>query len=267
MTTATQLPSPQQTRRACAVVDCYTAGINDVTPSAATGTVFDSRSGSPTIIKDSSGYQGVDASHNLRLRFEIPQNVQMIQRVLLAFSLQAWRASQQSTSAGGSAHSHSIPSESVNGATSTSIGTSFSLLNETINNPVQWDGIANSLAVTGGGSQFLPAHSHSVSGQSTSGTTSSSDSTHTHNLNAPTGLIDQAMAQGVHVLIAAAGAGFTDITAALGGPWGVGSALDVSDLDISSYVTSGGWWEVQLSSATLGGIMATVAVLGIVGAL
>lgn len=238
--------------------------------------VNDNRTAAPSVLPRAGGYQGVDSSHNARLRFEIPQNFSVIQRALLSFSLQAWRASQQSTSAAGSAHSHGVPSESVGGATSTSVAHQHA---------TTWN--AGSPAITagfsasgGGGSPVVNdsvasvahtntdgSHSHSISGQSTAGTTSNSEASHTHSLNAPTGLTDQAMAQGVHVLIAPAGGSFTDYTSALGGPWGVGSALDVNDLDISAYITAGGWWEVQLSSTTLGGVISNVDLFGLVSSL
>lgn len=49
-----------------------------------------------------------------------------------------------------------------------------------------------------------------------------------------------------------------DRTTALSGPWGSGSSIDVSDLDISAYITSTGWHEVALTSTTLGVIIAQV---------
>jgi len=76
---------------------------------------------------------------------------------------------------------------------------------------------------------------------------------HTHSLNPPSGLYDTGMAQGVHVYIDG-----TDRTTALGGPWGSGSSIDVSELDISAYITATGWHEFALTSTTLGVIVAQV---------
>jgi len=263
MTTATRLLSPRQTRRASAGVDAFSSGISNVSQTSPSGTVYDSRSGSPSVIKDSAGYQGVDSTHNLRLRFEIPQNVQMIQRVLLAFSLQAWRASQQSTAASNTSGSGGSQTPTSSGVSNLhSHGIAFADLVRGVSVSVDSAGLyaSGSGGVTVGTNTDGP-HTHTVS-----------IAAHTHSipslsLNAPSGLVDQAMAQGCHVYITPPGGAQSDITTALGGPWGSGSALDVSDLDISAYVTSGGWWEIQISSTTLGGIIANVATIGIVGAL
>ena len=59
-------------------------------------------------------------------------------------------------------------------------------------------------------------------------------------LAAPSGLYDTGMAQGVHVYVDG-----TDRTSALSGPWGSGSAIDVSDLDISAWITTTGWHEID----------------------
>jgi hypothetical protein len=83
--------------------------------------------------------------------------------------------------------------------------------------------------------------------------TSGNEGAHTHSLNAPSGLYDTGCAQGVHVFIDG-----TDRTTALGGPWGVGSTLDISDLDISAWITATGWHEVAISSTGLGVIVAQV---------
>lgn len=258
--------SVAEIKRLRKTIEAMALGVSSMSPSGGSGNsiVFDNRTASPNILRSSAGYQGVDSSHNLRLRFEIPQNVGAIQRVLLSFSLQAWRASQQSTASGttsgsssanttgaGSLHAHSFSISIENNG-----GASFSML---------WDSV-NKLFAISGASDLYTNPGTSNEGSHTHGMG------HTHGipnlaLQSPTGLIDQAMAQGVHLLIAPAGGSFTDITSALGGPWGSGSALDVNDLDISTYVTSGGWWEVQLSSTTLGGIIANVDVVGMVTAL
>jgi hypothetical protein len=44
----------------------------------------------------------------------------------------------------------------------------------------------------------------------------------------------------------------------LGGPWGVGWALDLSDLNISQWITATGWHEVAITSTTLGVVIAQV---------
>ena len=89
---------------------------------------------------------------------------------------------------------------------------------------------------------------------------SAGGSAHTHTvpssgLTTPNALYEASMAQGCHVLVDG-----TDQTVALGGPWGVGGALDVNDLDLSPWLASTGWHEVQVTSTALGGVFAQVAV-------
>jgi hypothetical protein len=98
------------------------------------------------------------------------------------------------------------------------------------------------------GKDLLTDNSGGVAG------TSGNEGSHTHTLNAPSGLYDAGMAQGVHVFIDA-----VDRTTALSGPWGSGSALDVSDLDISAWITTTGWHEVLLTSTTLGVIIGQIS--------
>ena len=85
----------------------------------------------------------------------------------------------------------------------------------------------------------VPGHSHTIA--------------HTHAITAPDGPYDTAMPQAVHVFIDG-----VDRTTALSGPWGVGSTLDIPDLDISTWITATGWHEVALSSTSLGVIVAQV---------
>jgi hypothetical protein len=196
--------------------------------------------GVPGILKDSGGYQPVDATHRAILRYELPASaVLVINRSLLSFSLKPFRASSQSTSgassassSSGGAHNHAEPIlDTGGGAAGAAV-----LANVGANR------LEANLGIGGGtfgpfSLNDVPGHSHPIP--------------HTHAVNAPDGLYDTGMAQGVHVFVDG-----TDRTTALGGPWGVGSAVDVPDLDISAWITATGWHEIQLSSTTLGVIIA-----------
>lgn len=199
------------------------------------------------------GYQPVDASHNATLRFELPPNVvRTILEVRLSFSLKPFRATQQTASGAGSLHAHTI-------------GTAHQ------HRWASWDGVvttapsayksrnvyASGYGYVGtqmdsnaimDGKDLLTDNAGGVAG------TSGNEGSHTHALNAPSGLYDVGMAQGIHVLVDG-----VDRTTALGGPWGVGSALDVSDLDLSQWITTVGWHEILLTSTTLGVIVAQVS--------
>jgi hypothetical protein len=193
--------------------------------------------GASGILQSYSGYQPVDATHRCRLRFEIPPDVISFSKVALSFSLQAFRASSQSVSGASSASSSS--------GTSTTHHHQTLLVDGTGPYTVTFDHITGlNAAGSGGGSaptsDMSADHTHPIP--------------HTHAITAPDGLYDTGMAQGVHVFIDG-----TDRTTALSGPWGSGSSIDISDLDISAYITATGWHEVALSSTSLGVIVAQVS--------
>lgn len=209
--------------------------------------------GGAGVLQAYSGYQPVDSSHRCRLRYELPSNaVNSIIASHLSFSLQAFRATQQTASGAGSLHHHTVD---------TSHQHRWGLWDGTVTQDVtsfrNW-----SVYVDGHGyaSMFMYhdgtiLDGHDLLTDSTGGVSSTSgdEGAHTHSLNAPSALYDTGMAQGVHVFIDG-----VDRTTALNGPWGSGSSIDVSDLDISAYITSTGWHEIQLSSSTLGVVVAQV---------
>jgi hypothetical protein len=196
--------------------------------------------GGAGVLQSYSGYQPVDATHRCRLRYELPPNaVNSIVATNLSFSLQPFRATTQGTSGASSAsssasgpHKHGVPiSDAAGGVT------------------VNYDNASGTLKAVigiGGGTvnpftlDDSPSHAHTIA--------------HTHAITAPDGLYDTGCAQGVHVFIDG-----TDRTSALGGPWGSGSSIDVSDLDITAYITTTGWHEVALSSTSLGVVVAQVS--------
>jgi hypothetical protein len=233
------------------------------------GLTYDSRVGTPAIIPRQAGFQSVDATYRHKNRFLIPTNLGVIQSVRVSFTIQAFRSGIQTTSAAGASHNHSIPSLSVNGVTSSGSSTThnhvLSVATGSNTNTLSFN--AGQIQASGaGGSQSVGLnsadHTHSVTGGTTVSNTAGSESSHTHNLNNPTGLYETGMAQGVHLFIDG-----VDQTTPLSGPWGVGSAIDISELDITSFVTSTGWHEVQLSSTTIGAITSNVDIFGLLRSL
>lgn len=68
-----------------------------------------SSDGGAGVLQAYSGYQPVDATHRCRLRYELPPNaVNIILASSLSFSLQAFRATQQTASGAGSLHNHTV---------------------------------------------------------------------------------------------------------------------------------------------------------------
>jgi hypothetical protein len=197
--------------------------------------------GVPGILKESGGYQPVDGTHRAILRYELPASaVLVINRSLLSFSLKPFRASSQSTSGASSASSS---------GTQSAAHAHFLQLSQEAATPSSgalfWNGTDGILTDKGANAVLNQPITANQNNDHTHGIP------HTHAVNAPDGLYDVGMAQGVHVFVDG-----TDRTTALGGPWGVGAALDVPDLDISAYITTTGWHEIQLSSTTLGVIIA-----------
>jgi len=208
--------------------------------------------GASGMLQAYSGYQPVDATHKCILRYEYTTDVQSFSKVFLSFSLKAFRATQQTASGAGSTHNHTI---------STAHQHRVALWDGSVTqDETSFKNFSIYLDTHGYASQFFPDlgalngldwltdSSGGVAG------TSGNEGAHTHTLNAPSGLYDTGMAQGVHVYVDG-----TDRTTALGGPWGSGSAIDVSDLDISAYINTTGWHEILLSSTTLGVIIAQVS--------
>ncbi len=199
-----------------------------------------------------SGYQPVDATHNCTLRFELPASiVNVINGSRLSFSLKPFRATQQTASGAGSLHSHTISTAHQHrwaawDGTVTADVTSFKTRSVYAAGYGYVSAFMDTNAIMDG-KDLLTDNAGGVAG------TSGNEGSHTHALNAPSGLYDTGMAQGCHVFIDG-----VDRTSALSGPWGVGSALDVSDLDISAWITMTGWHEVLITSTSLGVIIAQV---------
>jgi len=195
--------------------------------------------GASGILQSYSGYSPVDATHRCRLRFEIPPDVISFSKVALSFSLQPFRASTQSTSGASSnssslsgPHGHGMPILDAGGGVAVNYDNAIGKLKAVLG--------LGGITVHPASDADSPAHAHDIQ--------------HSHAITAPDGLYDTGCAQGAHVFIDG-----TDRTTALTGPWGSGSALDVSDLDISAYITTTGWHEIGLSSTTLGVIIVQVS--------
>jgi hypothetical protein len=194
------------------------------------------------------GYQQVDGTYGARIRFFIPATVTKFVKSMLSFTLQPFHVGNQTTA---SANTSGSSSANSSGANDTEHGHTMLTFSGTA---------ANVITASGTTLYGNPA------GPSLTSNLSSVDHAHpiphTHTvpslaLNSPTAIYEAGMARGVHVWIDN-GSGLVDQTTPLAGPWGSGSALDVSNLDVTSYITTTGWKEIQLSSTTIGGITAQV---------
>jgi hypothetical protein len=194
------------------------------------------------------GYQQVDGTYRARIRFFIPATVTKFVKSMLSFTLQPFHVGNQTTATANTSGSSSANSS---GSNDTEHG----------HTTITFSGVAaNTITASGTTLYGNPAGPSLTSNLSTVDHAHPIPHTHTVPslaLNSPTAIYEAGMAQGVHVYIDN-GSGLVDQTTPLAGPWGAGSALDVSNLDITSYITTTGWKEIQLSSTAIGGITAQV---------
>jgi len=249
-----------QIRRIQQTIERLSAGVSGVTPSGPSGLVYDNRYGTPYIANWPSGLQPVSTGFPCRIIFFIPTNLLALQKVTVSFALVAFRSGQQSTSAGGSAHNHSVSGQTASATTSGNQGANH-LHTITINsglagNTVFYDSLGVGLQASTGGtvgtSTENATHTHGVPATAVSAATSSSDSTHTHALNAPNAIYETGAASGATVIL--------DGTTILAGPYNA----DQFELDITQFLTGSGKHEVQITSTALGGIFGHVQVIGLV---
>jgi hypothetical protein len=226
--------------------------------------VHDNRYGTPIIANFPSGWQPVSAGFPCRNVFFVMSNLLALQKVTLSFALVAFRSGQQSTSAGGSAHSHSVSGQTASSTTSGSQGPNHTHTlnsdNVAITNALGTDASGTILRWNLAGSPLIATsgenlnHTHPVPAAGVSAATSSSDSAHTHNLNAPNAIYETGLATGCTVIL--------DGTTILAGPYN----SNQNELDITAYVTGSGQHEIQITSTALGGIFGHVQVVGLVKA-
>lgn len=236
----------------------------------------------------------VDNGHPLELNIYLPPETRSIHKALLRFRLQNFRAYETGSSAGGgtstttsSGGGTSTTSGSGGGTTATSsydgtaevwsLGGSYGP-----EEAMSWEndhnhGIANgtalmkspsgsvTFAASGGHSHGLKSHNHphghnvTVPNHSHSVTIEN----HNHELSLPShshgivyGIYQGSIAQQVTVTING-----VNRTVVLGGPF----SADQTGLDISEYLTAGGWNTIALGSAYLGRVDATVFIMAKMG--
>ena len=250
------------------------------------------------------GYQMVDPTYSARCRFLIPPTTVHVSKATLNFSLQPFRAAIQSATGGGTTsgsegshthgvswgdhshstpgHAHSTPSHAHQvgswSSAATVSATPFGVNQfnfASADNGASWiiKGLFSNnttpvdiWTVAAGGGSTTPTGGGATSGAGgATATSSAGGSAHTHTvpasgLTTPNALYEASMAQGCHVTVDG-----TDVTTALSGPWGVGSALDVHDLDVTPWLTAVGWHEIQITSTTLGGVFSQLAVYATLG--
>lgn len=230
-------------------LDQLAIGSTQVTPSSVgAGLVYDSRFGSPTVLPFYGPYLSVDPTFFYKMRFQIPNNVVLIQKVTLAFSLLPYRTYSSftlSATGGASAnHTHGMGHTHTHSHTTTWLAGASTF-------PLS----ATNTGVTGNtsGANINTASNNDSTGSSAGSTgTMSVDHTHTVSGSSALGIAEGSVAQGVHVYVDG-----VDITASLpGGPFGGGSAADYGEFDITPFLLGGGWHEIKFSSTTLGAIVA-----------
>ena len=212
-----------------------------------TGVVYDSHYGSPQIMVVPMGYQPVDSTHSATLKFTIPSNVVMIQKVTLSiFLLPFYVGNQTASSTTTSNGSSSVTSTNGSVTTSTSAlhGHIVDVPAGTPNgNPLYLYG-NSTINVAGGpgvfGTRSDGGHTHDL--------VHTHDDAHDHAipslaLNAPSAIYSAGSATGVNVTID-------------GTSLGTAYASDQSELDITKYVLGGGTHTILLSSTALGGLEA-----------
>lgn len=188
------------------------------------------------------GYQSVDSSFKARCRFLVPTNVTTLSKVTVSFTLQPYHGGTQGVTST-ITHSHQVAQPAGAGALLTNLG------QDTTGNLVSSGASITPFSV---GKEY-------TSGAMTSGapTGTVTANGHSHTIATDTALTETGMAQGIHIFVDG-----TDRTVALGGPWGGGTALDVTALDTSTYISTTGWHEFQFSSTALGGITVQVQIQG-----
>jgi len=170
----------------------------------------------------------VDATHKLKVKFYVPTETLSVKKVLLNFSLEAFRSYETGASSGG-------------GQTSSSGGSgTYSTTDET---GLGYGGYTDNASATSPHNHWfdfsLSNHSHNVTLSSHSHTVSD----HTHNLTF--GIYEGTSATGVKV--------YVDGTLRLDNG-GAGYTTDQASLDLSSWITTTGWHYIELSSTQLGRI-------------
>src|SRR5438093_3308859 len=113
---------------------------------------FDAKTGSPFILPVWSGYEAVDATHKLRIPFDIPDNLGVIQKVTVSFRGLPFRSGTQTTSgASSSSTTASGGSSSPTSDASLDIDLFIPILKESgLSGPfvnVDWDAGGNTLAL------------------------------------------------------------------------------------------------------------------------
>jgi hypothetical protein len=202
------------------------------------GVVYDSRYGSPQIMVVPMGYQPVDSTHSATLKFTLPSNVVMIQKVTLSIFLLPFYVGNQTASSATSAGASSSVT-STGGSLTHSHDSGMELNNGTA---------AYAVTADVNGNLYAPTGASKIYGTGFNATDHTHDDAHTHNipslaLNAPSAIYSAGSATGVNVTID-------------GTSLGTAYASDQSELDITKYILGGGTHTILLSSTALGGLEA-----------
>ena len=199
----------------------------------------------------------VDATHKLKIKFYIPTETLSVKKVLLNFSLEAFRAYETGAASGGS----SSPTSEENGDHVHLIMTYNSTINDIVSVVKAAGGSVNVHAANESTRWFTTGDASGGAGaevgmESSSGSTNiyskiaSGKHTHDVTISAHThdityGIYESTSATGVKV--------YVDGTLRLDNG-GAGYTTDQDNLDLSTWITTAGWHYIELSSTQLGRI-------------
>lgn len=191
-----------------------------------------------------TGYTPVDGSSPATARFEITSDVVKILKITVSFYCDTFKVGQQTTAAantsGGGAHSHGLSSNPG-----------------TLNQTAGFD-VSGNLVNTGAAPNTVSVGGEYTVGSMTSGSPPGPIvvTAHTHaipslSINNPNSLFNSGGASGVHVkLYNQAGTLLADH-----GPYAGGAGVFTTDIDITADTAwAAGWYQIQFTSAGIGGI-------------
>lgn len=200
----------------------------------------------------------VDATHKFMLKFYVPDGMLKVQKLLLNFSLEPFRAYETGAASGGGATTSNGGGQTTSsgGGTTTTSSTwtsrTYNCSNNlpTLKDTGETDGHTHSYTDENVGvhDHEIPSHDHTIS----IGDHTHTVSDHTHTVGTHThaityGIYESTSATGVKV--------YVDGTLRLDNG-GAGYTTDQANIDLTEWVTTSGWHYIELSSTQLGRINA-----------
>lgn len=203
----------------------------------------------------------VDATHKLKLKFYVPTEMLSIKKVLLNFSLEAFRAYETGAASGGSSSPTSAADGDHRHQMMTTTGNPLS--DDTVDVLKSPSGVSTVHTAKASRYQIIAGDSSGGNGatlyiESPGGSmnmyTKGASGTHTHDVAIPEHLHD--ITYGIYESTSATGVKvYVDGTLRLDNG-GAGYTTEQANLDLSTWITTSGWHYIELSSTQLGRISA-----------